>query len=682
MPKFHYYVTLIFGLYDYLSHMDKMNERNLLQYENSLYLQQHAGNPINWFAWSKEAFEKAKSEDKLMLISIGYSSCHWCHVMEHEIFEDQDAADFLNKHFICIKVDREERPDIDNIYMTAVQLMTQSGGWPLNCVTLPDGRPIFGGTYFPKDSFLKVLGDLLNIYANDRHRVLDYASQLEEGIKSEDFVKSDEDEEFKGTTLHLATLKWAENFDHEEGGVQKAPKFLIPNNYEYLLSYGRFFEDHPTTDFVHFTLGKVLQGGIYDQIEGGLMRYSTDIKWKLPHFEKMLYDNAQFLSLLAKANMDRSTYEYAFYMKQTYNWLETLMKNNEGFYGGSIDADADGEEGAYYVWKKEELEAVLKDNYTFMEQVYQINGDGFWKEGKYILLRRESMVNLIKKTGNSVGDFTNRLTVVNQLLVNARKRRVAPTVDMKVVFSWNCMVAIALIDMAISLNDELYFRQALELTHKLEEKYINEDKIYRIVDDKNKIQGFLDDYAYFVRLCIQLQQYSLDNSWLEKATYWIQKIEATFDKQKDLFYYSRHDRYLITKTVEINDNVIPASNSILANCYWDLGVLFTKEEWLHQARQMLHCVYGSIESYPTGYSNWSVLLQKVIKADLCVEYFSEIEPKDHISQLQRLHDIALFKFDKVQSDKAETYQICHRNHCFLPQQGWNTLVHQIHDILG
>lgn len=659
-----------------------VNTLNRLQHESSLYLQQHASNPVNWYPWSNEAFEIAKEENKPIFLSIGYSSCHWCHVMEEEVFEDEQVAAFLNQYFVSIKVDREERPDIDNVYMTAVQLMTQKGGWPLNCVTLPDGRPIFGGTYFPKDQFLNVLSQIVNLFQNDKQKVEEYASHLEEGIKAVDFTKPAEETELRGTQLHLAYLKWEANFDKVNGGTTGVPKFPLPNNYEFLLQYGRLFEEKPAVEHTHLTLLKIIRGGIYDQIEGGLMRYSTDAYWKIPHFEKMLYDNAQFLSVLSSAHMDRPEVEYEMAIRQTAQWLQTVMRDGDGFYKSAIDADSEIGEGEYYVWRKEKLQSLLLGDYTKVEDLYQINSKGFWQEGRYLPLRNESISDFAKKHDMSVEECIEWKQTIDVRLNDVRQQRIAPIVDTKIICSWNCMLVIGWIDAAVALSEKSYFDAALSLALKIEERFVVNDKLTRIHTEQNTIWGFLDDYAFFIKMCIKIHQYTLDNQWLQKAIDWLGKTENVFDKQDELFYYSELDAHLLSNTVEVNDNVIPASNSVLANCYWDLGVLNARPEWLDTAKSMLICIYEQMESYPSGYSNWAILLQKVIKSDLCIAYFSEIDRKHHLDNLRKLHDLVLFKFDEVQSEKPETYQICHRQHCFLPKNGWNKMTEEIHDILG
>jgi uncharacterized protein YyaL (SSP411 family) len=358
---------------------------NDLIHESSLYLQQHAHNPVDWKPWSQQAFEQAKQENKLVLVSIGYSACHWCHVMEHECFENEELAAYMNQHFVCIKVDREERPDIDQIYMTAVQLMTQRGGWPLNCFTLPDGRPIYGGTYFPKDQWMNVLKSLVYTQEKDPERVLEYAAQLEEGVaKSELIAVPSPVEKWSDEKLHEMLVRWSRSFDSLEGGPTKAPKFPLPNNYLFLLEFARYFQDEKVKNHVELTLDKMLQGGIYDQIGGGFARYSVDMLWKVPHFEKMLYDNGQLIQLYSEAYRFFKKDSYKDLVYQTVAWLQREMQDESGAFYSALDADTEGEEGKFYCWSKEELQQLLDEDFEWVKDYYNVNQRGYWEEEKYI----------------------------------------------------------------------------------------------------------------------------------------------------------------------------------------------------------------------------------------------------------------------------------------------------------
>lgn len=660
--------------------MENPTSKNRLSQEESLYLRQHATNPIHWFAWGSEAFEKAKAEDKLMFISIGYSSCHWCHVMEHEVFEKQEAADYLNRHFVCIKVDREERPDIDQVYMLAVQLMTGRGGWPLNCFALPDGRPLQGGTYFPLAQFLELAKAMVKTYREDKVKMLDFAAKLQQGVTTATLVEQPQAATFKKEKLSDLVAKWSEIFDPNEGGMLTPPKFPLPNNYEFLSQYSRFTKDENLQHYVALSLHKIIRGGIYDQIQGGLMRYSVDLFWKVPHFEKMLYDNAQFLSLLSQELIFSEDQEYRFVLEQTGHWLETTMKTADGFYKSSVDADAGGEEGLYYIWKKEELKALFPEEYDKIRILYQVTLNGFWKKGYYILLREGSFQEVAKKLNMSVGEFEIWFKTVNSKLLHARNKREAPRIDAKVVFSWNCMLAIAFVDMALALSQGEYLEKAVRLAQNLEQKYIHPQGLYRIVDEKNKIKGFLDDYAYYIRLCVELHQATLDQEWLRKAQQTLQWVEQDFGKQASLFYYAKKDDLLMTNTLEHTDNVIPASNSVLAHCYWDLGVITGNETWMENAQKMLATVYGDMARYGSSYSNWALLLQKLLQGDLLVSYEAEIGRNKHLEIKRDMPFNVLFN-KEIKARGKEIFQICHFKQCALPEEGFDRILSKVQQIL-
>ena len=336
---------------------------NRLANSASPYLLQHANNPVNWYPWGTEALQKARDENKLILVSIGYSACHWCHVMEHESFEDEQVAAVMNEYFVCIKVDREERPDIDQIYMSAVQLMTGRGGWPLNCICLPDQRPIYGGTYFPKKDWTSLLINLAEFYKQKPQDAEEYAVRLTEGIQqyeSVDFIT--EQPEYSKADLEAIVTAWRKHFDPEEGGMNHAPKFPMPNNWQFLMRYAHLMKDEGIANAVKLTLKKMAYGGIYDHVGGGFARYSVDGRWHVPHFEKMLYDNAQLISLYAEAYTWNRDPLYKQIVDETIAFVQgELTSPDNGFYS-ALDADSEGVEGKFYIFTKEEIEEVLGED--------------------------------------------------------------------------------------------------------------------------------------------------------------------------------------------------------------------------------------------------------------------------------------------------------------------------------
>ncbi|UPT66233.1 MAG: thioredoxin domain-containing protein [Sphingobacteriales bacterium JAD_PAG50586_3] len=397
---------------------------NQLINETSPYLLQHAHNPVNWYPWGEEALAKAKAENKMLLVSVGYSACHWCHVMERECFENEEVAALMNEYFINIKVDREERPDIDQVYMSAVQLMTGRGGWPLNCITLPDGRPIYGGTYFPKDNWMAILQQMAEIFTYERERAEDYAAKLTEGVALSGLaIKSTATDINWDGVLNETVATWMNNLDNVEGGPARAPKFPLPNNYLFLLRYATLYKNENLLKHVNLTLTKMAYGGIYDQLGGGFARYSVDGFWKVPHFEKMLYDNAQLVSLYAEAYKATGIVLYKEVVDDTLGFIERELTSPEGLFYSALDADSEGEEGKFYVWKKEELTALLGNDFAVFADYFNINLEGLWEHGNYILLRKKDEQTLAAQHGLSVSDLKDKVASWKNLLLAERAKK-------------------------------------------------------------------------------------------------------------------------------------------------------------------------------------------------------------------------------------------------------------------
>lgn len=584
---------------------------NSLIKETSPYLLQHAHNPVNWYAWNDKSLEKAKNENKLILISVGYSACHWCHVMEHQSFEDENVAKLMNDHFVCIKVDREERPDIDQVYMMAVQLMTGQGGWPLNCFALPDGRPIYGGTYFPKTDWMNILLNLADVYKNDPEKVLDYAKQLTEGVKQAELVKVNSNKEkFETETLHKSYNNWKIRFDNEDGGPDKAPKFPLPNNYQFLLRYYYHTKNKDVLIHVELTLQKMAFGGIYDQIGGGFSRYSVDHFWKAPHFEKMLYDNAQLVTLYSEAFQLTKNPLYKKVVYETLEFVERELTSPEGGFYAALDADSEGEEGKYYVWKKQELQTILKEDFILFADYYNVNERGLWEHENYILLRNESDELIAKKHKLSVPALEKKITELKKQLLVIREKRIHPGLDNKILTSWNALMLKSYID-AYNVFDEQHF---LDVAIKnadflFKNSFSEENKLSHLADRKHR-PGFLEDYSFMIEALISLYESTFEESYLHKANELMKfAIQHFQDKNSAMFFYtSDEDKALITRKMELSDNVIPASNSSIAKSLFVLGHHFEKEEYIEMSRKMLNNMLKEIEGYGAGYSNWALLL--------------------------------------------------------------------------
>jgi uncharacterized protein YyaL (SSP411 family) len=586
---------------------------NALINETSPYLLQHAHNPVNWYPWGKEALGKAKREDKLIIISIGYSSCHWCHVMEHESFEDSRVAQLMNDHFVSIKVDREERPDIDHIYMTAVQMMKQQGGWPLNCIALPDGKPIWGGTYFPKEQWMEALTQVHQYYQNNPDMTRQYAADLAEGIRQNSiFQPQIQDQMLNHEQVQGAVQKWSQQFDAEYGGQKGAPKFPVPVNLEFLLHFGFQYGDQDILDHVHRTLASMARGGIYDQVGGGFARYSVDPVWKVPHFEKMLYDNAQLIKLYSHAYQLSGKEDYARVVRQSIEFVQREMQSVEGAFYSALDADSEGEEGKYYVWSKKELEALLEGDFELFSEYYNINATGLWEHNRYILYRTSDPDEFAGERGLDPSWFKQKIKQWNEILLPVRGQRAAPGLDDKSLTSWGSLMISGLVRAYAALGDEPYLEQAITSARLIQEKMWSQEKVlYRnYKEDQRSIPAFHIDYALYITACLDLYSASLDRHWLDLA---MDLTDATMEKFYDLgtemFNYNAKDsEFLIANNVETLDNVIPSSNSVMAHNLFTLGHLLARGEYLELSASMMQKMQGRFEQYPMGFAHWGRLI--------------------------------------------------------------------------
>jgi uncharacterized protein len=587
-----------------------MNELHL---ETSPYLLQHATNPIHWKAWNEASLALAKEQNKLIVVSVGYSACHWCHVMEHESFEDHEVAAIMNAHYISIKVDREERPDVDATYMKAVQLMTGQGGWPMNVVLLPDGRPVWGGTYFRKPQWIEALNQLRELFVHDREKMEDYASKLLEGIKHVGLSISNSESEILAP-FHIKPIveKWAKSFDWDYGGHARAPKFMMPNNYLFLQRYGYQTKTPELLDFVDLTLTRMAWGGLFDTVGGGFSRYSVDLEWHIPHFEKMLYDNGQLMSLYAEAYKRTQNPLYKEVIEKVHFFVETELTTPEGAFYSAWDADslnrlAELEEGAFYSWEKQELKDLLGVDFELFEQVFNINEFGFWEDGRYVLIQNQELDDIAKQHGISTEELKNKKQAWEQLLYHERNKRPRPRLDDKALTSWNALMLKGYADAYKALGDEKYLtaatRNAAFICAKL---WHPEGYLWRTYKNgAAKIQGFLEDYALTAEAFTALYEATLNEKWLLNARQLTDYcLEHFYDNQKMFFSYTAaNTEALVAQYFETEDNVIPASNSVMANVLYKLSILFDNTHYEKVALQMLHQVIPNMD-YPSAFSNW------------------------------------------------------------------------------
>ncbi len=657
---------------------------NALINETSPYLLQHAHNPVNWYPWGDEALNKAKEENKSVLISIGYAACHWCHVMEHESFEDEEVAALMNEHFVCIKVDREERPDIDDIYMTACHLMTGHGGWPLNAIALPDGKPFFAGTYFPKDDWTKLLKQIIDLKENDNGKLVESANQIAKGIQESDFLEViTEDVDFNTATLSKIADRFKSRIDYNNGGRKGSPKFPMPNNYEFLLKYGNHYNDAKSLEAVETTLDKMAAGGIYDQLGGGFARYSVDGIWLAPHFEKMLYDNGQLISLYSQAYQSNNKPQYKAVIEESIAFVKReLMSEEYGFYS-SLDADSEGEEGKFYVFSKSEVDSVITDalDAKYFSAFYDVTEHGNW-EHTNILRRTQGLEDLANKMGVDQAILVESISRSSQALFEYRSKRVRPGLDDKILTSWNALMLKGLIDAYNALGKDEYLSLAIKnaefIKNNLKKSDHRLDRNYK--NGKSNINGFLDDYGLTIYAFHALYEATLNEQWLNDAKDLLDyTITHFYNQETKMFNYTSDlDPPLVAKKMVNNDNVIPGSNSIMARNLFRIGSMYYNPEWLAMSKQMIKNLNEQLttSSSPDFYSNWLQLYfdqvnapyeiaivgpsAKAVRAEMAKEYLGNAMFLGGATE----GSLPLLK-NKLQEGETTIY-VCQNKVCKLP----------------
>ncbi len=582
-----------------------MKTPNRLANATSPYLLQHAYNPVDWFEWGAEALEKAKREDKPILVSIGYSSCHWCHVMERECFEKEDIAAMMNANFVCIKVDREERPDIDQIYMEAVQAMKQHGGWPLNVFLTPDKLPFYGGTYFPPAQWTSVLQQLSDAYKKRRKEIDESAVALGQHLQTSDLQRFARDPKAKAFTREALDSMFntlTARFDKSWGGMDKAPKFVMPSIWLFLLRYFHISKNNEALRMVTLTLEKMTRGGLYDQVGGGFSRYSVDGQWFAPHFEKMLYDNGQLLSLYSEAYAATQNPLFREIVYDTTAWLVREMSDPAGGFYSALDADSEGTEGKFYTWTYPELEEALGSDLGAAAGYFQISTEGNWEHGRNILLQLE---------GNTTPEA---IQSARKKLLNARTKRVRPGLDDKILAGWNGITVIGLVDAFRTFGDPDFLELALKNISFLELHLIADGRIYRAFKNKrSQTEGFLEDYAFVIQAYLALYQVTFDEGFLRKsASFCEYAITNFYDPAEGYFHFSSTTgEPLIARKKEIFDNVIPSSNAVMARNLHHLGTMMDSDEWKSMAVEMAGRLAELTESEPGYMSYWGILFTEL-----------------------------------------------------------------------
>tara|TARA_A100001011_G_scaffold228258_1_gene236399 strand:- start:9985 stop:12069 length:2085 start_codon:yes stop_codon:yes gene_type:complete len=605
-----YLLSIFFSLF-FVVNIFTQERMNQLSNSKSLYLKQHAKNPVDWMPWSADALKKASEEEKLIVISVGYSSCHWCHVMEEETFSNDEVAEVMNSDFISIKVDKEERPDIDELYMKSLVLMTGSGGWPMNIIALPDGSPIWGGTYLPKTNWMSVLKQINDLYKNRYDDVLGYSNKLKEGLKQDGIV----DIKLESDKLYDKIIELSESaftfLDTNNGGLKTSQKFPLPSLLDFYLRSGKQFEKSKFLDFVDLTLENIGYGGINDHIEGGFHRYTVDSIWHVPHFEKMLYDNGQLLSIFAKAYKLTKRPLYKDLISDTHRFIEDKMTSSDGLIFSSISAVTDyGDkkiEGDYYVWNQDDLKKYLEDDYEIFENYYNINSQGYWEKDKYVLRRTKSNKDFSKDYKIQEKKLKSKIQSFKNILKEKRSLREYPEIDEKIISSWNSLTVSGYLDAYMATNEKVYLNKAINIVNAVEKKLINKDlRISRSFSIEESNILFLEDYSFLANTYLKLYQSTFNYSWVNRADQIVKKaIEIFFDEGQGFFKFSSNQSTLFSENLFVlEDGVIPSSNSVMANNLFLLSHYNGNRDYLNIGKKMIFSLIGKVVNDPLDYMNW------------------------------------------------------------------------------
>jgi uncharacterized protein YyaL (SSP411 family) len=592
---------------------------NRLIDEQSPYLLQHAHNPVDWYPWGDEPFKRAEKENKPVLVSIGYAACHWCHVMEHESFEDKTIAAFMNEHFINIKVDREEHPGVDHMYMDAVQAISGSGGWPLNVFVTPGRVPFYGGTYFPprpafnRPSWPQLLQRMHDIWTTQPEEISAQTGQMLQYLKqASQTAASSQGADWNKETCKLMAANLLKQADTEWGGFGRAPKFPGTMAITYLLEHHYFTTDQPALQQALLSLDKMIAGGIYDQLGGGFARYSTDEQWLAPHFEKMLYDNALLVMSMCDAYQLTGKPHYCKTIEETITFVERELKDSSGGYYSALDADSEGVEGKFYTFTGEDWKDIIGEADTLPQQYFGIEEHGNW-EHTNILHVAKDVQTLSVETGMPVEEIEKRIAEAKQKLLQVRNTRIRPLTDDKSLLSWNALMNIALVKAGIALKNTTYLQRANEHMDWMLDAFQADGTLYHVwKQGKAKIAANLDDYAYLVQALLQLGSALADNSRVVKAIKLTETVLKDFKHEDGVFCYytSASQADIPVRKVEMYDGALPSSNAVMAHNLMILGNCMERTDLLEQAYVMLRQMSGSATRYTYSFAYWAQLLQR------------------------------------------------------------------------
>ena len=612
---------------------------NRLIKEQSLYLLQHAHNPVDWYPWSPEAFEKAAAENKPLIVSIGYAACHWCHVMERESFENEEVAAYMNAHFICIKVDREERPDVDHLYMDAVQAISGSGGWPLNVFVTPQRIPFYGGTYFPptpaysRVSWTQLLERMHIIWTEQHDEVIAQTAQMQDYLKQAGRI-STQLSPLNATTCKAIADALLQQADKKKGGFGRAPKFPGSMAISFLLEHYHYTGNSEALTHALHSLEAMLNGGIYDQLGGGFARYSTDDDWLAPHFEKMLYDNALLILPLCDAWRITGKEHYKTAIQEVIAFADRELKHPAGPYYSALDADSEGVEGKFYTWTWEEWVADLGPDAALGAAYFGIEEGGNW-EHTNIMHRPESAAAIAQEQGISMEELEERVGVIKARLLAVRDTRIRPQTDDKVLLSWNALMNLALTRAAIALDDDTLLHKATTHMEWLQHNMANADALlfHTWKDGTAKIDGHLDDYAFLIQALLQLGAASGDNHWIQRAATYAEVVVQQFSNEEGkLFYFSGAQQGDIpVRKTDVYDGATPSGNAVMAHNLRLLGLSMERTEWLQQSDTMLQQLAATASRYAYSFSYWGIILQRAVAGSKTV-----VAPKEEHSLLTKV----------------------------------------------
>ncbi|MGV3489448.1 MAG: thioredoxin domain-containing protein [Tuberibacillus sp.] len=678
--------------------MPSNNKPNRLAAEKSPYLLQHAYNPVDWYPWGDEAFEKAKRENKPVFVSIGYSTCHWCHVMAHESFEDEEVAGLLNDHFVSIKVDREERPDIDSIYMTVCQALTGHGGWPLSVFLTPDQKPFYAGTYFPKESrygqpgFIDVLMSIASQYQKDQEKILKSGDQIVHALNE---AKSETSSIHKEIIDHCFE-HFEQSFDSEYGGFGHAPKFPAPHQLLFLLRYARLYKNDRALEMVEKTLEGIANGGIHDHIGGGFARYSVDREWLVPHFEKMLYDQATLMLAYTEAWQNTKNPRWEYVVEGIYNYLVRDMQDEKGGFYSAEDADSEGIEGKFYVWKPEDIFAVLDEHDAGLYcHVYDITKKGNFEGASIPNLIGASLSTTAEEQQMTEDALREKLAELEYKLFCERETRIHPHKDDKILTSWNALMIATLAQAGRVFQKEKYIKTAERAFRFIHHTMFQDGELHaRYREGDVKFKAFLDDYSYLMWACDALYEATFNPEYIKKMKiYADQMIDRFWDGEHFGFYLNQNDVSLVMRPKDVYDGAMPSGNSAAAMMLFKLARRTGQIDYETYVDKMFNTFGSEVNRYPMGYT-WLLTtyllalrgtkelvvlpkdeLSKSLPDPLTTDYLPEVVTL--YGNKANLASIASFTKDFNMLNDQTTYYLCEHFSCRQPTNDAEEIIAQL-----